>query len=59
MQKREVKISDRYATGFWEREAVGWRVMRKVNSVGKLDNCCQCVGDVVVEADWGLKAVVA
>lgn len=43
--KKEVKMSDRYAIGFWKRETVGWRVMRMV---GKLDNCCQCGSDVVV-----------
>ena len=49
--KKEVKMSDRYATGFWKRETVGWRVMRMVNWAGKLDNCCQCGSDVVVETD--------
>ena len=32
--------------------------MRKVNEVGKLDNCWQCGSDLVVEDDWGWKAVV-
>ena len=39
-------------------ENVGWKVMRKVNKVGKLDFFWQCRSDLVVEDDLGLKAVV-
>ena len=39
-------------------ENVGWKVMRKVNKVGKLDIFWQCRSDLVVEDDLGLKAVV-
>ena len=31
---------------------VGWKVTRKVDFVGKLDNCCQCGSGVVVQANW-------
>ena len=37
---------------------VGWKVTRKVDFVGKLDNCCQCGSGVVVQANWGLKAII-
>ena len=38
-------------------ENVGWKVMRKVNYMGRLDTCWQCGNDFVVEDDLGLKAV--